>query len=209
MSSPWKRNNQWLRNAARRASACCRRRTNSSTKAAFIRSASSAYRACRRRQGFALRLLRQQGGADSRLPAGAAGGPQGAHRRQDRARRDAARSPARRLRCDGGRDGRARIPGLRLQSGGGRVEAGHAGQDRLRRRPRVDEGPFHRPGRDAGAADPDHLATQLVLLYDGAAVSGQLGAGSGAAVAAREMAALMLDAATSTGRARSKPRAAA
>lgn len=63
--------------------------------------------------------------------------------------------------------------------------------------------------RDAGAADPDHLATQLVLLYDGASVSGQLGAGSSAAVAAREMAALMLDAATSSGRAKPKPRAAA
>jgi hypothetical protein len=50
--------------------------------------------------------------------------------------------------------------------------------------------------RDAGAADPDHLASQLVLLYDGASVSGQLGAGSSAAVAAREMAALLLDAAT-------------
>ena len=50
--------------------------------------------------------------------------------------------------------------------------------------------------REAGAADPDHLASQLVLLYDGASVSGQLGAGSSAAVAAREMAALLLDAAT-------------
>ena len=48
---------------------------------------------------------------------------------------------------------------------------------------------------DAGAANPDHLASQLVLLYDGASVSGQLGAGSSAAVAAREMAALLLDAA--------------
>ena len=55
--------------------------------------------------------------------------------------------------------------------------------------------------RDAGAADPDHLANQLVLLYDGASVSGQLGGGSSAAVAAREMAALLLDAATATGRA--------
>jgi AcrR family transcriptional regulator len=50
--------------------------------------------------------------------------------------------------------------------------------------------------REAGAADPDHLACQLVLLYDGASVSGQMGAGSSAAVAAREMAALLLDAAT-------------
>jgi len=50
--------------------------------------------------------------------------------------------------------------------------------------------------RDAGAADADHLASQLVLLYDGASVSGQMGAGGSAAAAAREMAALLLDAAT-------------
>ena len=56
--------------------------------------------------------------------------------------------------------------------------------------------------RDAGAADPEHLASQLVLLYDGAAVSAQMGAGSSAAVAAREMAALMLDAAAGTSRAK-------
>ena len=62
--------------------------------------------------------------------------------------------------------------------------------------------------RDAGAVDPDHLASQLVLLYDGAAVSGQLGAGSSAAVAAREMAALMLDAATTTARAPKRSAAA-
>ncbi len=31
--------------------------------------------------------------------------------------------------------------------------------------------------RDAGAADADHLASQLVLLYDGASVSGQMEAG--------------------------------
>ena len=44
-------------------------------------------------------------------------------------------------------------------------------------------------------ADPDHLASQLVLLYDGARCRVSW-AGSSAAAAAREMAALLLDAAT-------------
>ncbi|MEJ8857406.1 TetR/AcrR family transcriptional regulator [Variovorax robiniae] len=49
--------------------------------------------------------------------------------------------------------------------------------------------------RDAGAGDPEALARQLVLLYDGAAVSGQLELGSAAAATARAIAAHMLDAA--------------
>jgi hypothetical protein len=49
--------------------------------------------------------------------------------------------------------------------------------------------------RDAGAAEPDTLARQLVLLYDGAAVSGQFEGGSRAGVVAREAAALLFDAA--------------
>ncbi|MEJ8826180.1 TetR/AcrR family transcriptional regulator [Variovorax humicola] len=49
--------------------------------------------------------------------------------------------------------------------------------------------------KDAGAADPENLARQLVLLYDGASVSGQLEFGSGAAATARAIAAHMLDAA--------------
>ncbi|WP_213957869.1 MULTISPECIES: TetR/AcrR family transcriptional regulator [unclassified Variovorax] len=47
--------------------------------------------------------------------------------------------------------------------------------------------------RDAGAADPEALARQLMLLYDGASVSGQLEFGSGAAATARAIAAHMLD----------------
>lgn len=47
--------------------------------------------------------------------------------------------------------------------------------------------------RDAGAAEPDNLARQLVLLYDGASVSAQMDGGPSAALAARAAAALLLD----------------
>lgn len=50
--------------------------------------------------------------------------------------------------------------------------------------------------REAGAAKPDALAQRLVLLYDGALVSAQMDRNPGAAADARDMAALLLDAAT-------------
>ena len=50
--------------------------------------------------------------------------------------------------------------------------------------------------KDAGAGDPQSLARQLVLLYDGASVSAQMDRNPGAAEAARAAACLMLDAAT-------------
>jgi AcrR family transcriptional regulator len=49
--------------------------------------------------------------------------------------------------------------------------------------------------KDAGAARPFALAKQLVLLYDGAAVSAQMDGDPKAAASARAVAALMLDAA--------------
>src|SRR5712692_3305729 len=49
--------------------------------------------------------------------------------------------------------------------------------------------------REAGAADPERLAAQLVLLYDGASVSAQMDHDASAAASARAAAALMLDAA--------------
>ena len=48
---------------------------------------------------------------------------------------------------------------------------------------------------EAGASDPALLAGQLVLLYDGASVSAQMDGNTGAALAARDMASRMLDAA--------------
>ena len=50
--------------------------------------------------------------------------------------------------------------------------------------------------QDAGATDPESLAEQLVLLYDGATLSAQMDGNPGAAAAARAAASLMLDAAT-------------
>ncbi len=50
--------------------------------------------------------------------------------------------------------------------------------------------------REAGAADPETLAQQLVLLYDGALISAQMDGNTGAAAAARTAASMMLDAAT-------------
>jgi AcrR family transcriptional regulator len=50
--------------------------------------------------------------------------------------------------------------------------------------------------REAGAADPEGLARQLVLLYDGATVAAQMERDPTAAAVARRMAAALLDAAT-------------
>ena len=52
----------------------------------------------------------------------------------------------------------------------------------------------------AGAADPDRLAQQLVLLYDGANVAARMDHDPSAAAAARAAATVLLDAATGPGR---------
>jgi AcrR family transcriptional regulator len=59
---------------------------------------------------------------------------------------------------------------------------------------------FTELAKDAGAADPESLAQQLVLLYDGASVSAQMDCNPGAAAAARAAASMMLDAATASSR---------
>ena len=51
-------------------------------------------------------------------------------------------------------------------------------------------------GRDAGAAKPEQLAHQLIVLYDGAVVAAQMDHDATAAALARTMAAQLLDAAT-------------
>jgi AcrR family transcriptional regulator len=58
----------------------------------------------------------------------------------------------------------------------------------------------------AEAADPDHLAAQLALLYDGATVAARMDHNPHAGATAREIAAALLDAATGA-RARSTGRA--
>ena len=50
--------------------------------------------------------------------------------------------------------------------------------------------------RDAGASDPDALARALHLLYDGASVSARMDRDPGAAAAARKVAVVLVDAAT-------------
>ena len=50
-------------------------------------------------------------------------------------------------------------------------------------------------GRAAGAADPERLARQLALLYDGATVSARMDRDPGAAAAARATAVTLVDAA--------------
>lgn len=56
---------------------------------------------------------------------------------------------------------------------------------------------FRELASEAGADEPDRLAEQLVLLYDGASVAAQLDRNRGAAAAARTVAAALVDAATS------------
>jgi AcrR family transcriptional regulator len=56
-------------------------------------------------------------------------------------------------------------------------------------------GLFEDLAREAGAADPGELAQQLVLLYDGTAVSGRMDRRGQAAGAARKAAAILIDAA--------------
>jgi hypothetical protein len=50
--------------------------------------------------------------------------------------------------------------------------------------------------RDAGARDPQALAAQLVVLYDGTSVGARMDRSAAAAGAARTVAAALLDAAT-------------
>ncbi|MEP7314866.1 MAG: TetR/AcrR family transcriptional regulator [Pseudomonadota bacterium] len=57
-------------------------------------------------------------------------------------------------------------------------------------------GLFTNLATEAGAQDPTSLARQLVMLHDGAAVASQMDGNTGAALGAREAAALLLDAAT-------------
>ena len=52
--------------------------------------------------------------------------------------------------------------------------------------------------REAGAADPEQLARQLVQLYDGAMVSARMDRDSGAAATAKATAAAIVDAATAS-----------
>ena len=54
---------------------------------------------------------------------------------------------------------------------------------------------FAELAREAGAADPDGLAKQLVVLYDGATIAAQLDHDTAAATTARSMAVALLDAA--------------
>jgi AcrR family transcriptional regulator len=63
--------------------------------------------------------------------------------------------------------------------------------------------------KEAGAADPDQVAQQLRLLYDGAMVSAHVDTSGNAVAAARDMAAMVLDRATGGNKSResrSKPR---
>ncbi|MEA2642739.1 MAG: hypothetical protein QOF51_4133, partial [Chloroflexota bacterium] len=55
--------------------------------------------------------------------------------------------------------------------------------------------------REAGAADPEHLAQQLVLLYDGAGISAWMDRDPSAAAAARAVAAVLVDVALADPRA--------
>src|SRR5262249_18788088 len=50
-----------------------------------------------------------------------------------------------------------------------------------------------RLAKEAGAANPDALAKQLLLLYDGAAASAQMDGDRGAAATAKAAAALLID----------------
>ena len=59
--------------------------------------------------------------------------------------------------------------------------------------------------RQAGAAHPERVAAQLVLLYDGASVSAHMDRDATAAASARAAAALMLDAAVRGARVPMKP----
>jgi AcrR family transcriptional regulator len=57
-------------------------------------------------------------------------------------------------------------------------------------------GLFTELARDAGAADPERLGQQLVLLYDGASVGASMDGGRAAARTGRVMAEVLLDAQT-------------
>ncbi len=56
--------------------------------------------------------------------------------------------------------------------------------------------------REARATDPENLARQLTVIYDGASVSAQFGGRAVSVASARASAGLLLDAATKVRRAR-------
>lgn len=58
---------------------------------------------------------------------------------------------------------------------------------------------FGELAKAAGAVDPEHLAGQLALLYDGATVAARMDQNPGAGSAAREVAATLVDAAAGPG----------
>jgi AcrR family transcriptional regulator len=72
--------------------------------------------------------------------------------------------------------------------GGGAKEVCDAARDWMRAL-------FATLAKEAGAARPEFIARQLVIVYDGATVSAQMDGDAGIAKAARDAAALMLDAA--------------
>jgi len=61
-------------------------------------------------------------------------------------------------------------------------------------------GLFTELARDAGAADPERLAAQLMILYDGTTVGGSMDGGPAASRTARAMAELLLDTQTPASR---------
>jgi hypothetical protein len=61
---------------------------------------------------------------------------------------------------------------------------------------------FTEQAKTAGAADPEALAAQLTLIYDGAAVGVRMDGPSTGPAAARQAAELLVDAATKRARAK-------
>ena len=58
---------------------------------------------------------------------------------------------------------------------------------------------FSELAKAAGAVDPEHLAGQLALLYDGATVAARMDENPGVGATAREIAVTLVDAATGPG----------
>jgi AcrR family transcriptional regulator len=79
------------------------------------------------------------------------------------------------------------------------MAADAAGREVCRDARRWTRGLFASLAKEAGAVDPDTLAAQLLLLYDGAAASAQMDRESGAAREAKTAAALLIDAACAKG----------
>ncbi len=152
------------------------------------------HRARGRSEGVAVRLFRQQGGADPLLPQRAPRIATEATHRGAEAIRDSAREAARRVRHSERSLQREELPRLPVRPRERGSEAGQRWQESCAtsRAPGCDRC-FSIWQRKPARTSAEVLADKLLLLYDGAAVSAQMDKSKASIANARDVAELLLE----------------